>query len=122
MEELFSKNQQMKEQQRILTDNIKTLENRWAFPPLVHTALLLLSYGDEGQDASFINPLGANNTQEYIEASIRRCSSNHVLQLCHCFGKDESGWMRAVNICVSHSRCFCRSLLLTQCVFVLLAG
>lgn len=28
MEELFSKNQQMKEQQRILTDNIKTLENR----------------------------------------------------------------------------------------------
>lgn len=44
MEELFSKNQQMKEQQRILTDNIKTLENRWAFPPLIHTALLLLRH------------------------------------------------------------------------------
>ncbi|XP_034028005.1 uncharacterized protein rbbp8l isoform X2 [Thalassophryne amazonica] len=28
MEELFSKNQQMKEQQRLLTENIKTLENR----------------------------------------------------------------------------------------------
>ncbi|XP_060914442.1 RBBP8 N-terminal-like protein isoform X2 [Labrus mixtus] len=28
MEELFTKNQQMKEQQRLLTDNIKTLENR----------------------------------------------------------------------------------------------
>ncbi|KAM8864738.1 uncharacterized protein rbbp8l isoform 2-T7 [Spinachia spinachia] len=28
MEELFSKNQQMKEQQRVLTENIKTLENR----------------------------------------------------------------------------------------------
>ncbi|XP_031694819.1 RBBP8 N-terminal-like protein [Anarrhichthys ocellatus] len=28
MEDLFSKNQQMKEQQRVLTENIKTLENR----------------------------------------------------------------------------------------------
>lgn len=29
MEELFTKNQQMKEQQRLLTENIKTLENRY---------------------------------------------------------------------------------------------
>lgn len=44
MEELFSRNQQMKEQQRILTDNIKTLENRWAFPPLVRTLPLPLCH------------------------------------------------------------------------------
>lgn len=30
MEDLFSKNQQMKEQQRVLTENIKTLENRYS--------------------------------------------------------------------------------------------
>lgn len=35
MEELFTKNQQMKEQQRILTENIKTLENRWIGLPLI---------------------------------------------------------------------------------------
>ena len=29
MEELFNRNQQMKEQQRTLTENIKTLENRY---------------------------------------------------------------------------------------------
>lgn len=31
MEELFTKNQQMKEQQRLLTENIKTLENRYRY-------------------------------------------------------------------------------------------